>query len=981
MPRAHPGPGPVALGVWVCAAALIVAGCSSDGGDTQVRLANARVAAKQKAVTKAESEAAAATAAFCGASKDYIVGLDRYGDVLNATAPTVGDVKDAGSELAEPAQEAADAAEAAVSAQRELESAKAELADAQAALAIATSGAGQTSGTGKASGSGTPTTAAPLVPTATVNRVKQANADFESARSGITDQTPLSQASQQFNAAAVALEMSWLQLFADAGCLTDEQDKQAEAAVHDYTAALQDALAAAGYYKGKVDGVYGPTTVDAVEALQKAHGLPVTGTVDKATDAALTADLQAKGGAAAQQSLASTAAVQQTLKLAGFWDGPVDGQWTPALTEALKSFQTKLGVKPTGTVDAATVAALEKAIENAKPPDTGSLNHLGLVQLRLSRTGPRGAMTMAEAAAPTPSAVGQAATTSPATGGQTSTPTSTPTAEPTGTPSTTTTERTPTPSTTQSARPTASNASPRASVTAHATSAPSVSQPAAATSTLPPATIVVAVGVLALAVLFLVVASRRASRTSGGHSHAATRRGATADAGQPDDVVAAGDAAEPVEQQETVAFLVALGRAMVDSGDPVTHIEDTLRRVAHTNGVSAAGIVVMPTALMVSLPGEHDVTTSVTVAGGTPLRLDQIDAVYAVADAAARGQIGPRQGLSLLQSADSSPAPFTALATVAGHALLTVGLAIIIGGSSIDFAIAAVLGTAVGVARVATSRVAFAFQVFVPVLSAFTVAVVVFLLPRTGLDFDVLAPLIAPLVMFLPGALLTTSVIELATGQMVSGASRLAAGLMQLTLLALGILVAARLVGVPATRVTGAGSSPLGDLAPWLGVALFGLGVVVHRCARREAAGWIILVLYVAYAGQVLGGFVLGGTLSAFIGALLMTPYAVYVSRLPSAPATMVSFLPAFWLLVPGALGLVGITQILGPSRTSGFDSLVTTGAAMIGIAFGVLLGLAAATGLGSLARLAPRGKRAAYTATHDMFSGTGHDPGPPPAR
>ncbi len=31
------------------------------------------------------------------------------------------------------------------------------------------------------------------------------------------------QASQQFNAAAVALEMSWLPLFADAGCLTDEQ--------------------------------------------------------------------------------------------------------------------------------------------------------------------------------------------------------------------------------------------------------------------------------------------------------------------------------------------------------------------------------------------------------------------------------------------------------------------------------------------------------------------------------------------------------------------------------------------------------------------------------------------------------------------------------------------------------------------------------------------------------------------------------------
>ena len=104
----------------------------------------------------------------------------------------------------------------------------------------------------------------------------------------------------------------------------------------------------AGYYDGEVDGVYGPATVDAVEALQEAHGLPGTGTVDKATAAALQDDLAAKGGATAQEAVASTAAVQQTLKLAGFWDGPVDGEWTPALTEALKDFQTELGVKPTG---------------------------------------------------------------------------------------------------------------------------------------------------------------------------------------------------------------------------------------------------------------------------------------------------------------------------------------------------------------------------------------------------------------------------------------------------------------------------------------------------------------------------------------------------------------------------------------------------------------------------------------------------------
>ena len=95
--------------------------------------------------------------------------------------------------------------------------------------------------------------------------------------------------------------MSWLRLLADACCLTDDKAVQAEAAVREYTAALQQSLLDAGDDDGEVDGVYGPATVDAIEGLQQAHGLPVTGTVDKATAAALEGDLAAKGGATAQE--------------------------------------------------------------------------------------------------------------------------------------------------------------------------------------------------------------------------------------------------------------------------------------------------------------------------------------------------------------------------------------------------------------------------------------------------------------------------------------------------------------------------------------------------------------------------------------------------------------------------------------------------------------------------------------------------------
>jgi peptidoglycan hydrolase-like protein with peptidoglycan-binding domain len=349
------------------AGGLLVAlsGCSDDPEQTAVEVAQANVSAKEQAVADAEAEAAAAAEAFCAASSDYITALDRYGDVLTQTAPTVGDVRDAGSDLEQPREETLDSGEAVVDAQEGVTTAQQELADARAALAAA-----EAEAAGEPAPSGPAPSAEPSQPsedlTAAVARVEQAEADFAEAQEGITDSTPLQQASVQFNSAAVALEMAWLQLFAQAGCLTDEQQEQAASAAADYTEALQQSLTDAGYFDGEVDGVYGPETAAAVQALQKANGLPQTGWMDKATDAALQAELAAAGGAAAQQATASTAAVQQTLKLAGYWDGPVDGQWSDELTEALEEFQTDLGVPATGTVDAATIAAFEEALANAQ---------------------------------------------------------------------------------------------------------------------------------------------------------------------------------------------------------------------------------------------------------------------------------------------------------------------------------------------------------------------------------------------------------------------------------------------------------------------------------------------------------------------------------------------------------------------------------------------------------------------------------------
>lgn len=555
------------------------------------------------------------------------------------------------------------------------------------------------------------------------------------------------------------------------------------------------------------------------------------------------------------------------------------------------------------------------------------------------------------AAAPTPSATtapsptastGETPSASPSGSASTSTsgsPTPTTTGSPTGSPTTS-----PSASESESSAPTESPSptesapiEPTPSASASLTPAPDrrpATAPAVQSSGIPLGSILIAIGVLVLAALAVWAAYRRGrGASSGGRAGLPAHPRATATA--PD------VATPPGSREGVVGFLVALGEAMIDAGDPVTHVQVSLQRVAAVNGVGDAEIIVLPTALIVSVAGTEAGHTAGAAAGRVRLRLDQVDAVFDVVRSAESGEVDPAEGLARLRAARSMPPAFSPPLRLLGYVVLTVGLALVLQASWTDLVVASLLGAVVGGVLLAADRLSPTYQVFLPVVSAFGVSVAVFLLARTSLDLGIFAPLVAPLVTFLPGALLTTSVIELSTGQMISGAGRLAAGAMQLVLLALGISAGAQLVGVPATSVTDVAADPLSTLGPWVGVAVFGLGVLMHNSARRSSFGWIVMVLYVAYAGQVVGGLLLGGVLSAFAGALVATPAALFAAEQRSGPPTLVTFLPAFWLLVPGALSLVGVTKLLGADRVDAVSSLVTAGATMVAIALGVLLGLA----------------------------------------
>ena len=108
-------PGPhLTFVVWVAVASIGLAGCAVP---QHRRPGKGEGDGEGEGGSQAQVDFAAASASSAMPARLHSA-LDRYGDILNDTAPTVGDVMVAGADLAEPRDAAFDSAEAAADAQQ-----------------------------------------------------------------------------------------------------------------------------------------------------------------------------------------------------------------------------------------------------------------------------------------------------------------------------------------------------------------------------------------------------------------------------------------------------------------------------------------------------------------------------------------------------------------------------------------------------------------------------------------------------------------------------------------------------------------------------------------------------------------------------------------------------------------------------------------------------------------------------------------------
>ncbi len=432
----------------------------------------------------------------------------------------------------------------------------------------------------------------------------------------------------------------------------------------------------------------------------------------------------------------------------------------------------------------------------------------------------------------------------------------------------------------------------------------------------------------------------RGGRRPPGEAGAQPASASAPSAGHP----STGPAAARPSAEDVFAFLLALGKALLATGDAVSDIESHLVDAAKAYGQPQARVMVLPTVVAIAAGPRAPAklataeTDGSLGAVGPQLRLDQVTEVLRIARAAAAGEMPVDGGLEALARVHEMPNRYKPLLRILGYVIVTLGIGLIIEPSARLLPWYAVLGLVVALLRAGAARVA-GLSTLVPVVSAVTVSTIAFGVSGRY-EAAPLAELIAPLVLFLPGALLTMATVDLASQEVVTGASRFLAGLLQLALLGIGITAGAALVGVGAANSTPEPTPLLGSWAPWLGVLVFAVGTELQDSVPRRTLPWLLLMLYAAWGAQLVGELLIGPVLSGFAGGLVVAPLAMFIERFRSAPPALVSFLPAFWLLVPGALGLIGVTELVSAEPVAGVTSFVDALVSIISIALGILVGL-----------------------------------------
>ena len=384
------------------------------------------------------------------------------------------------------------------------------------------------------------------------------------------------------------------------------------------------------------------------------------------------------------------------------------------------------------------------------------------------------------------------------------------------------------------------------------------------------------------------------------------------------------------DDAEVAAMLRELGIALVECEQPTHLVAARLLAIAPRYTSETVRVVVLPTALVVQV---GTIAYEVEAVVKPTTQLDLAGRIDAIAELAEVGAITPADAAREAAAARTMPPRFGPVTTVIGYTITTLGFGMVINPTWASLWGYVFLGAVVGSIAM-LGRPFPTLNAVLPTLAATVVTVLATWFVADAANDGLLRVISPPLVAVLPGLALTIAAMELASGQMISGATRLIYGVAQLgcssSVSGWGCMSAPRLAPQQP-------SAQMGGWSLYVAVIVISIGLYIYLSAPKGSLLWLILAVGVALVGQKVGGLFLSPTHSGAVGAFLVVPFAMLGARVKTSPPAIVMMLAAFWALVPGALSF----ESLGDAAAGEGDitTLGTAVAAIFSIALGTLIG------------------------------------------
>jgi uncharacterized membrane protein YjjP (DUF1212 family) len=397
------------------------------------------------------------------------------------------------------------------------------------------------------------------------------------------------------------------------------------------------------------------------------------------------------------------------------------------------------------------------------------------------------------------------------------------------------------------------------------------------------------------------------------------------------------DGQSSIEESELLECLRKIGKGLIASGTAVGVVENTLTEIALAYDTPCE-IMALPNYIMIELGQTTRGRVDFAVQRLTTLQLDQVSEFVELIDRVKQKRISLADAAQEIDRILAKKPRFNPAIVIFGYFLSCIGLTMLFRPEIRSLMITGGTGILVGLMVLWFQKWP-RFNLLLPVFAAIVVSTLVFVVTRLGFIFGSANLLITPLILFLPGAVLTTGMIELASMHILSGSARLIYGAAVLLLLFIGIATGLEISGLSSYQVYAYVEVGFPWWAPLLGTLLFGVGTFIRLSGANRDLVWMVLVLYIAMFGQFVGEQYFNSYFGAFFGATLMALSSELIARSPRRTPALVSQVLAFWFLVPGARGLLSVTSILSDDFQSAAIGLGEMVILIISIALGVLLG------------------------------------------